>query len=167
MRHARQDLRRLSGLVTSFLDAWDLHLYVVTTLGNARSSLRSPLLLSLSEINGPRQASGVDRNLDVSLRRRNRHPVLAPGLTLWGAKSPSAASLLTIANRRPLLQRDWAEGWVLHFLVWAILTALQPKALLVAENLCLRQQLLVLHRRRPQARLCHPSHSPKATPGSS
>jgi putative transposase len=42
---------------------------------------------------------------------------------------------------------------VLHFLVLAILVALKPKALLVAENLCLRQQLLVLERRRPQARL--------------
>jgi putative transposase len=44
---------------------------------------------------------------------------------------------------------------VLHFLVWAILAALRPKALLVAENLCLRQQLLVLQRRHPQARLCN------------
>jgi hypothetical protein len=86
MRHARQELRRLSGLVTSFLDAWDLHLYVVKTFGNARSSLRSPLFLSLSEINGPRQASRVDRNLDVSLRRRNRHPVLAAGLTRLGRR---------------------------------------------------------------------------------
>jgi hypothetical protein len=42
---------------------------------------------------------------------------------------------------------------VLHFLVWAILAALRPKALLAAENLCLRQQLLVLQRRHPQARL--------------
>src|SRR5262249_60430800 len=55
-------------LVTSFLDALDLHLYVVKTLGNVSSGLRSPLFLS--EINGPRQASRVDRNLDVSLRRR-------------------------------------------------------------------------------------------------
>ena len=38
------------------------------------------------------------------------------------------------------------RGGVLHFLVWAILAALRPKALLVAENLCLRQQLLVLER---------------------
>ena len=40
-----------------------------------------------------------------------------------------------------------------HFLVWAILAALKPKVLLVAENLCLRQQLLVLQRRHPQTRL--------------
>ena len=36
-----------------------------------------------------------------------------------------------------------------RFLLWAILAALKPKALLVAENLCLRQQLLVLQRRQP------------------
>lgn len=42
---------------------------------------------------------------------------------------------------------------MLHFLVWAILVTLRPKALVVAENLCLRQQLLVLQRRHPQARL--------------
>jgi putative transposase len=44
---------------------------------------------------------------------------------------------------------------VVHFLVWATLAALRPKALLVAENLCLRQQLLVLQRRHPQAHLCN------------
>ena len=37
-----------------------------------------------------------------------------------------------------------------RFLLWAILAALKPKALLVAENLCLRQQLLVLQRRQPR-----------------
>jgi len=42
---------------------------------------------------------------------------------------------------------------VVRFLVWVISAALKPKALLVAENLCLRQQLLVLHRRHPQPRL--------------
>ena len=42
--------------------------------------------LSLSEINGPRQASRVDRNLDVSLRQRNRDPVLAAGLTRLGRR---------------------------------------------------------------------------------
>jgi hypothetical protein len=47
---------------------------------------------------------------------------------------------------------SWRSG-VLRFLVWAILAALKPKALLVSENLCLRQQLLVLQRRHPQPRL--------------
>jgi hypothetical protein len=43
-----------------------------------------------------------------------------------------------------------AEGLVFRFLLWAILAALKPKALLVAENLCLQQQLLVLQRRQPR-----------------
>jgi hypothetical protein len=38
---------------------------------------------------------------------------------------------------------------VLRFLVWTISAAVKPKGLLVAENLCLRQQLLVLQRRHP------------------
>jgi hypothetical protein len=32
-------------------------------------------------------------------------------------------------------------------MAWAIAALLKPKALLVAENLCLRQQLIVLQRR--------------------
>jgi hypothetical protein len=39
---------------------------------------------------------------------------------------------------------------VFRFLLWAILAALKPKALVVAENVCLRQQLLVLQRQRPR-----------------
>jgi hypothetical protein len=47
---------------------------------------------------------------------------------------------------------------VLRFLVWAILAALRPKALLVSENLCLWQQLLVLQRRHPRPRTqCGPA----------
>jgi hypothetical protein len=42
---------------------------------------------------------------------------------------------------------------VVRFLVWAISALLEPKALLVAENLCPRQQLLVLQRGHPQPRL--------------
>jgi hypothetical protein len=42
---------------------------------------------------------------------------------------------------------------VVRFLVWAILAVLKPRALLVAENLCLQQQLLMLQRRCPQPRL--------------
>jgi hypothetical protein len=37
-------------------------------------------------------------------------------------------------------------------LLWAIAATLRPKALLIADNLCLRQQLLVLHRRKPRPR---------------
>jgi hypothetical protein len=41
---------------------------------------------------------------------------------------------------------------MLRCLLWAIAAAVRPKALLIADNLCLRQQLLVLHRRKPRSR---------------
>ena len=37
--------------------------------------------------------------------------------------------------------------------LWALAAAVQPKALLIADNLCLRQQLVVLQRRKPRPRL--------------
>src|SRR5215470_14507754 len=40
-------------------------------------------------------------------------------------------------------------------MTWAIAAFLKPKALLVAENLCLGQQLIVLLRRQPRPRLLH------------
>ena len=40
---------------------------------------------------------------------------------------------------------------MVRFLVCAVSAVLKPRALLVAENLCLRQQLLVLHGRVPAA----------------
>src|SRR5215831_2421464 len=36
---------------------------------------------------------------------------------------------------------------------WAIAAAVRPRVLLIADNLCLRQQLLVLQRRKPRPRL--------------
>jgi putative transposase len=39
---------------------------------------------------------------------------------------------------------------VLRCLLWAIAAAVQPKVLLIADNLCLRRQLLVLQRRKPR-----------------
>ena len=42
---------------------------------------------------------------------------------------------------------------MVRFLVWAISAAFRPRVLLIAENLWLRQQLLVLQRRHPQPRL--------------
>ena len=42
---------------------------------------------------------------------------------------------------------------MLRCLLWAFAAAVQPKALLIAHNLCLRQQLLVLQRRMPRPRL--------------
>jgi hypothetical protein len=38
-------------------------------------------------------------------------------------------------------------------LLWAIAAAIRPRVLLIADNLCLRQQLLVLQRRKPRPRL--------------
>ena len=40
-----------------------------------------------------------------------------------------------------------------HCLLWAIAAAMRPRVLLIADNLCLRQQLLVLQRRKPRPRL--------------
>ena len=37
-------------------------------------------------------------------------------------------------------------------LLWGISAVFRPKLLLIADNLCLRQQLLVLHRRKPRPR---------------
>jgi hypothetical protein len=42
---------------------------------------------------------------------------------------------------------------VIRWVAWAIVGLLKPKALLVAENMCLRQQLVVLLRRQPRPRL--------------
>ena len=42
---------------------------------------------------------------------------------------------------------------MLRCLLWVIAAAIRPKALLVADNLCLRQQLVVLQRRKPRPRL--------------
>ena len=45
------------------------------------------------------------------------------------------------------------EGLVIRWMAWAIAGLLKSRALLVAENLCLRQQLVVLQRRQPRPRL--------------
>src|SRR5262249_8311954 len=37
-------------------------------------------------------------------------------------------------------------------LLWAIAAVVRPKMLLIADNLCLRQQLLILQRRKPRPR---------------
>jgi putative transposase len=42
---------------------------------------------------------------------------------------------------------------MLRCLLWALAAAVQPKSLLIADNLCLRQQLVVLQRRKPRPRL--------------
>jgi hypothetical protein len=42
---------------------------------------------------------------------------------------------------------------VFRLLLWAIAATFRPRTLLIAENLCLRQQVLVLQRRYPRPRL--------------
>jgi len=44
---------------------------------------------------------------------------------------------------------------VFQFVLWAIWATLRPKALLIAENLCLREQLAVLQRRHARPQLNH------------
>jgi hypothetical protein len=56
--------------------------------------------------------------------------------------------------------RDGPEGRVVRFLLWTIAAAFSPRTLLITENLCVRQQPLVLQRRRPQPRLKLPSPVP-------
>ena len=45
------------------------------------------------------------------------------------------------------------DGLVIRWMAWAIAGLLTSRAVLVAENLCLRQQLVVLQRRQPRPRL--------------
>ena len=61
---------------------------------------------------------------------------------------------MTALNSITLLAvQQQGERSMLHCLLWALAAAVQPKALLIADNLCLRQQLLVLQRRMPRPRL--------------
>src|SRR5215831_11478208 len=45
------------------------------------------------------------------------------------------------------------ERSMFRYLLWAFAAAMRPRLLLSADNLCLRQQLLVLQRRQPRPRL--------------
>jgi hypothetical protein len=60
-------------------------------------------------------------------------------------------------DKSPARRSCWNDGGggaqVLRLLVLAIAAIFRPKALLIAENLCLRQQLVVLQRRHPRPRL--------------
>jgi hypothetical protein len=60
---------------------------------------------------------------------------------------------LTSRGRGALAGMMAAGAQVLRLLVLAIGAIFRPKALLIAENLCLRQQLVVLRRRHPRPRL--------------
>ena len=52
-----------------------------------------------------------------------------------------------------LAVQQQGERSMLRCLLWALAAAVQPKVLLIADNLCLRQQLLALQRRMPRPRL--------------
>jgi hypothetical protein len=45
--------------------------------------------------------------------------------------------------KRSCYDDDGPEGWVFRLPLWAIAPIFRRRALLIAENLCLRQQLLV------------------------
>jgi hypothetical protein len=55
------------------------------------------------------------------------------GVTLWRRQ---------IAGETLLLDDDGPEGWVFRLVLWAIAAIFRPRTQLIAENLCLRQQLL-------------------------
>jgi hypothetical protein len=60
---------------------------------------------------------------------------------------------LTSRPRGALAGMRAAGAQVLRLLILVIAAIFRPKALLIAENLCLRQQLIVLQRRHPRPRL--------------
>jgi putative transposase len=61
--------------------------------------------------------------------------------------------LTLLSNIGFLLIDNGREGWMFRCLLWTIAAAIRPKVLLITDNLCLRQQLLVLQRRKPRPRL--------------
>jgi hypothetical protein len=67
-------------------------------------------------------------------------------------------------DKSPARRPSWKDGGggaqVLRLLVLAIAAIFKPKALLIAENLCPRQQLVVLQRRHPRPRLSDASEAP-------
>jgi hypothetical protein len=65
------------------------------------------------------------------------------GVTLWRRQ---------IAGETLLLDDDGPEGWVFRLVLWAIAAIFRPRTQLIAENLCLRQQLLRGTRRRRSGR---------------
>jgi hypothetical protein len=70
---------------------------------------------------------------------------------LWGANTEGVIALTS--RRRGALDDGGRGAQVLRLLVLAIAAIFRPKALPIAENLCARQQLIVLQRRHPRPRL--------------
>ena len=67
-----------------------------------------------------------------------------------GANTDPERLALTSRRRGALAGLMAVGAEVLRLLVLAIRAIFRPKALPIAENLCLRQQLVVLQRRRPR-----------------
>src|SRR5260370_18472426 len=53
----------------------------------------------------------------------------------------------------PAPEKRAGEDPVLRWIVWGIVACFRSRASLVMENVCLRQQLLVLRRRQPRPRI--------------
>jgi hypothetical protein len=72
---------------------------------------------------------------------------------VWGANTDPERLALTSRGRGALAGLMAVGAEVLRLLVLAIRAIFRPKALPIAENLCLRQRLVVLQRRYPLPRL--------------
>jgi hypothetical protein len=69
-------------------------------------------------------------------------------------RRPPLASIWAMRHASLPSQKGVMRGvWVLRLLVLAFAAIFRPKALLIVENLCLRQQLVVVQRRHPRPRL--------------
>ena len=66
---------------------------------------------------------------------------------------PQGPFPLTALDDVSLLAVQQQGEAMLRCLLWALLAAVQPKALQIADNLCLRQQLVGLQHRKLQPRL--------------
>jgi hypothetical protein len=79
--------------------------------------------------------------------------IVAASKPAVGRKYRSGGVIALTSRRRGTLDDGGGGAQVLRLLVLAIAAIFRPKALLIAENLCLRQQLVVLQRRHPRPRL--------------
>src|SRR4029453_15923350 len=78
---------------------------------------------------------------------------VAPTLRSGKLDRPVKYKFFRRSNILAIRVQQQRETRMFRCLLWALAAAVQPKALLIADNLCLRQQLLVLQRRMPRPRL--------------
>ena len=79
--------------------------------------------------------------------------LLNPRISPVGPKKSSMPLVFTVQGCGPFLWKGNREGPVLRWVGWGIAAGFRARASLVAENICLRQQLLVLPRRQPRPRI--------------